>query len=236
MRFKPCNLALLPLASRKGGDVLPHSAFCAHKSELADMHELMHSGHAADSRVIPHMYVSGQHGSVGDDHAVTKQTVMRHMHIGHEQAASPHTCQRPAPLRTAMHGNVFTNCGVVADDAARFFPLEFQILGFAPNGCVGMHATVASQRGVTEDLGIGFDDAAFFNDNIALNEREGSDADIIRHYGLRIDNCCWMNQGHKRYPRSVKAAANCASTTTFPSTFATAFIFHTLNLFLMSVQ
>src|SRR5207248_2766471 len=62
-----------------------------------------------------HGNVASQRGSVGEDHMISNNAVMRHVGIGHDQRVIPDASQAAALYSSAVDSHEFANCVVIAD-------------------------------------------------------------------------------------------------------------------------
>ena len=73
-----------------------------------DAHELVHARHAADRHVRTDLDVSPQLHGVGEDRVIADHAVVRHVHVGHQQAVRPDP-RDAAVARTPVQGAVLAD-------------------------------------------------------------------------------------------------------------------------------
>ena len=211
MRFRPCSRAPGPGAEHIGRQVLAQAAHGPHEAELADVHELVHPGHAADDDLIADDHVTGQAGGVGHDHAVAQDTVVGHVYIGHEQAVVADAGHAAAVLGAAMDGAELAEDVVVAHFQKRLLAVELEVLGLAAHDGVGVETVVAAHAGVGLDLGTGLQDGPVSHGGALLHDAERADADVLAQFGTGIDHGGGMDcHAHASPSRSTMAAVNSA--------------------------
>src|SRR5204862_5682600 len=91
-----------------GRNILRHAGTAADEAVLADQRELVHGRYTGQDRLLLDGHVPGELRRIGDDHAVSHVTVVREMHVGHDEA-------RLAERGFHRLRGAAVDCGVLAD-------------------------------------------------------------------------------------------------------------------------
>ena len=156
----------------------------------ADLHELMHTRHAADHDAVLDDCMPRQHRSIAHDDAVAEHTVVRNMCICHQQ-----TVVADARLLTlacrAVHRRALTDRRAVADERIALFALELQILRHLANRCS------LEYMAVTADLG------PLLDHDVRADLRPLADLNMIRDDRIRADLHVFCDPRRRRNDRGL---------------------------------
>ncbi len=81
---------MVALGNHERRNVLSDAGAAAYHNVRADDAELMYCSHAADDDEIIQRHVTGQRRVVGQDAAVAKRTIVRHVGVDHQQVIAAH--------------------------------------------------------------------------------------------------------------------------------------------------
>lgn len=145
-----------------------------------------------------------EHRVLGEHHVIANDGVVANMSATHQVGAISHA-RLAAGLGGygAVNGSSLANDDIVSDDKPRPLSIEFGMLRRSSYISTGPDTAIAPDDGVAVDmaalqhLGSGGDLDAFLDDAV------GADGYIVRQFSPAIDDCGWMDLGHRK--ASVKA-------------------------------
>jgi hypothetical protein len=124
--------------------------------------------------------MAGELHGIGNDATVSKNTIMRNMHIGHNEAVAAYFCFKSIGS-TPAYGYKFPNYGVISNDHRGLLTRKFQILRERRNYSSRKNLYTVTQTGtihyngiwanptVVPDFYIGCNGSKRFNPNIGSN-------------------------------------------------------------------
>ncbi len=150
--------------------------------------ELVDKRPSADNGKIIDLHLSGNLGSVGDNHIVSYNTVMRHMWIRHYKAIGTYLCHTFRSCAT-VYGYAFTNRGVVTYNGNGILTFEFQILRNAWNNGTGKYIAIFTDSCPLHNCDIAADMGSFTDFNILVDGYERFDNHAGMYLCGRMDIC-----------------------------------------------
>src|ERR1700691_814048 len=179
-----------------GDDVALDPGDAADHGMAADAHELVHRAQAAEHGVILDADMAGQGRVVGHDDVIADDAVMRHMRADHEQTPVAHLGHHAAAAGAGVHGHLFADDVVAADNQARILALVFQILRLMADGGeredtpAFAHARPSGDDDMREQLDI------LAQLGLRTHDAIGTDLDRRGDAGSRLDDGRRMNLRH----------------------------------------
>src|SRR5688572_8331780 len=207
-------------------NVLRHARAAADERVSPDLHELMHRRKPGKDRAILDRHVTGKLRRIRDDDAVANVTIVREMHVRHQERSLPD--RRLERLRgPAVYRRVLTDTRTLTDFDPRLLALELKILRVAPEDRTDPNAHVRREADVSIEHGTRLDRTAVVDEAVVADNGIRPDRDVVAKLGPRRDDRGGVNARHdarRVAHRSRTIAAISASATTSPSTFATPFM------------
>ena len=182
----------------------------------------MHRAQPGNRGLVLDRDVSGQLRAVGDDHVIADMTIVRQMHIAHQEAVAA-DARRDRVRGATIDGRVLAHGGFVADVDPRFLASILQVLRIATQDRADADLHAFSEPHIALECRTGGDVGAVANAALRTDDRPRPDFDVLPEVRRRIDECRCMNT-HRHRSRTI--AAMSASVTTCPSTVATPRILH----------
>jgi hypothetical protein len=147
----------------------------------------MHGDAAADEGAVADFDVPAEHTAVREDHVVAEYTVVRHVRPRHEQAVRPNN-RVAAGFRGAVHGDVFTEHGAVANAyAGNNGAIEREVLWVSTDDGEVIDADLLTKAGPSLDDGLRSNDAAGAYLDASLNNGERPDRNVWSELGSGMD-------------------------------------------------
>lgn len=152
----------------------------------ADPDKLMYSHHAAQPGVISYFDMSGQGDVIGQDATFTYKTIVRHMHVSHEQAAIRDS--GTAGLYGApVEGATLSDNDIIADFQRCIFVFIFQVLGNSAHYGTGKDLAVVANAGAVEDAYIIAYPAIVADNHIFFYDRKGADRNALSNFSIGVN-------------------------------------------------
>src|SRR5438874_811677 len=101
---------------RIGNDVADNCRAAAKEGVVADAHELMNGGEPTDIDVVADLAVAAERRAIGEGGVPADNAIMGDVGIGEEIAVVADGRLAAAGIRADMHGDVFTDGAILADD------------------------------------------------------------------------------------------------------------------------
>src|SRR5215469_15247605 len=120
----------------------------------------MHRRKGSYSGVVLYSHVACESSGVGHDYVVANETIMRDMHVCHQQAVAADSRYSTAARSSAVDRHALADHIVVANLDPCHFAFELQVLRFQPDRRKGKYAIVpahlqwAAQHDVGEQFAI----------------------------------------------------------------------------------
>ena len=160
-----------------------------------DMHKLVDTGHSADDGKVVDVHVPGQLHHIGDDAVAAHLTVVRHVHIFHQEVAISHhgvffqVC-------SAVDGHIFPDQVSAADDEARILAGILEVLGLRSYHGVAEDAVFVAQGGIPV-YGDGCDQViAAPHLHLGPDITPGPNDAIIANLGTWVHDSGWVDLTH----------------------------------------
>ena len=171
------------------------------KRALADVHELMDHGTAAEKNIILNNHTPGNQCQIRQDTAISDHGIMRDMRIRHQQTILSNM-RLLTGLRRPMNGHAFAQNRSIADDNAafeiKFLPTDLRII---PQNNPRMHLNVIPEHGPRLDHDVFPDAHPLPQPNAAFDHAKRTDDAVARYVNGSINQCRRMD--HENVPLST---------------------------------
>ena len=167
-------------------DVLVDPGAAAHERVGADGDELMDGVEPAEDGAIVDGDVAGALGGVGDHHVIADVTVVREVHVGHDEATRAHRGLERRGGR-AVDGRILADDGSLPDLDPGLLATVLEILRVSAQDRPVADPHVFGQPHVPLQRGPGADPAAVADGHLGTDDGPGSDRHAGAQPGRRID-------------------------------------------------
>ena len=138
----------------------------------------------------------GDHDIIGEDVVVADFDIVGEVNYGHEEISIPEDGV-PSRLSAAVNGDVFAESIPVADGNTGFgFRIEAEILRKTSDDRTVFDDVVFAHDDTAADFGQGSDAATGAEDDVVLNDRKGTDFDVLGQNGTVCDEGLGMDVRH----------------------------------------
>ena len=150
-----------------------------------------------DNGIVVNNDFAGKLRGITDDTAIANLAVVTDVHILHQQVAVADN-SLSLRSRTATDGDILANRVVVANLAGGLLALELQILGFGGDAGTWKELVIVAYAGTKMNGDIVQEFIVVADNNILIDDAEGTDNVVIANLCLRVNDSQWMYLIHAR--------------------------------------
>lgn len=167
--------AIDALSTAVVGNVFAERAITLNDTRVTDTKELMKHGTASDEGTVADMDMARQQSGIGDDVVGAEDDVMTQVTADHKEVVGSEAGSAVG-FAAAMDGDMLPNDGAGSDlNTALGGGIEAEVLGRCADDGSATDDAVGSEGHLADDLGMGFDAAAFRDDGGSIDDDERAD-------------------------------------------------------------
>src|SRR5262249_24265909 len=185
---------------------------------LADADELAHGDAAAEDDIVADGDVTAEHGVVGEDDLVADHAVVTDMRADHDEAAIADFGDAAAVLRARVHGDVFADIALGADNDLRRTAAIAERLRRRAERDERVNDRARADARVAGDVHMRHETAVIADRHMRTDGAEGADGDAVADLRPGLDPCRGID--HCSTHASEIIAPTSASATICPRTLA----------------
>ncbi len=176
------------------GDILADGGIALHDGIIADVDELVKSRATAEEASLADADVPGEEDVVGEHIVIADLDIVRQMHTCHEEIVMSDASDATG-FRSAVDGHIFAE-RVVFPDFYRGIGagIEVQVLRVGADDGAPTDAVIGCDGDFSLDQDMACDLAVIANGDGAIDDREGTDANMFANLCLRRDEGAGMDE------------------------------------------